>query len=220
MSNTADDAAVARSVRETTAKHRNTPYFRGAEAVMDVQWGGRILKYLKGCDFSCVLDLACGYGRNSAKLRPLSGEIHLVDVNEHCIAACRDRFAGQPGAPLHFHVNDGSSLSMLADNSITLVYSWDAVVHFDAPVIQRYVREFARIMRPGARGFIHHSNYAAIKPDGGDNWLENPHWRSKFSGAMFREFCEQCGLHIERQDTFAWGNVPNLDCISVFSKPA
>lgn len=49
--------------------------------------------------------------------------------------------------------------------SISFVYSFDSMVHFDKSIIRAYLVEFARVMRGGATGFLHHSNYGAFHPN-------------------------------------------------------
>jgi ubiquinone/menaquinone biosynthesis C-methylase UbiE len=192
---------------------------------MEVQWRGAIQPRLAGMDFTCVLELAPGHGRNTAKLRERAAEIYLVDINESCIETCRKRFGDGGGAGpdgrtcrMHYAVNDGFSLPMIPNGAITLVYSWDAMVHFDKGVVRKYVHEFARIMKPGAKGFVHHSNYGAFAPDPESNWLDNPQWRSSMTRELFAEYCAEAGLTVLRQDLIEWDQ-PDLDCISVFAKP-
>jgi ubiquinone/menaquinone biosynthesis C-methylase UbiE len=213
-----DDTRLSRNISENKAKHAATPYFREAEKEMAVQWEWFIEPLIRGGDFGVVLELAPGYGRNTAKLVPLAREMYLADVSEHCIAACRERFGDLAGeCVMHYAVNDGCSLPTVPDAAVTFVYSWDAAVHFDKAVVEKYIHEFARVMRPGARGFVHHSNYGTVGPD--SNWLDNPHWRSNMTADLFTQYCQNAGLRVEKQRLLAWGNIPDLDCLSVFSKP-
>jgi SAM-dependent methyltransferase len=213
---------------ETKKKHEKTPYYENAEKGMDAQWRVFIEPRLQGMDFTRILELAPGHGRNTAKLRPRSTEMYLVDVNQGCIDACRARFGGEktgePGLDghtcrMHYAVNDGFSLPMVPTGVITLVYSWDAMVHFDRGVVEKYVHEFARVMKPGARGFVHHSNYGSFAANPDSNWLDNPGWRSTMSRELFAQYAADAKLRLIKQDIIDWGE-PKLDCISVFEKPA
>ena len=82
------------------------------------------------------------------------------------------------------------------------------------------LREFRRVLRPGGRGFCHHSNYT--KNPGGD-WMTNPHWRNFMSRELFAHYAHKEGLRMLRSDTVDWGEVPNripnLDCFSLFEHP-
>jgi ubiquinone/menaquinone biosynthesis C-methylase UbiE len=227
MSTTPSSSSFERNLIETKVKHEKTPYYDNAEKGMEGQWKFFIEPRLVGMDFTRILELAPGHGRNTAKLRPKATEMYLVDINQNCVDACRQRFGGEKGEPgpdghaclMHYDVNDGYTLPMVPSGVITLVYSWDAMVHFDKRVVEKYVHEFARIMAPGAKGFVHHSNYGSFAPDPESNWLSNPGWRSTMSRELFAKFCEDAKLRVNRQDVINWGE-PNLDCISLFEKPA
>ncbi len=43
-------------------------YFHEAESFMESQWDDHAWSMIEGSDFSCVVDLAAGHGRNSAEL--------------------------------------------------------------------------------------------------------------------------------------------------------
>src|SRR5262245_46619894 len=80
----------------------------GAEA----QWFGtlypRIHAYLPSAS---ILEIAPGYGRWTNYLRRHCTALTVVDLNENCIAACRERFAAD--THITYHVNDGQSLDMI-----------------------------------------------------------------------------------------------------------
>jgi ubiquinone/menaquinone biosynthesis C-methylase UbiE len=196
-------------------------YFQDAEAVIDLQWNQIIYPIIQGLDFSVVLDLACGHGRNSDYLRKLTKELHLVDMNESCLQACRERF-GQSidGTRVHYHLTDGNHLRFIPDAGITLVYTWDSMVHFDKLVVQDYVREIARVLRPGGSAFLHHSNFGAVSPD--SDWASNEGTRSDMSAELMRRYAAEAGLEVVRQDLQGrkegWGR-DDLDCVSVLRKP-
>lgn len=52
----------------------------------------------------------------------------------------------------------GTSLPMVADASIDLVFSWDSLVHVEGDVMDAYIEECARVLSEGGFGWIHHSN--------------------------------------------------------------
>jgi len=142
-------------------------------------------------------------------------------VNESCIEHCRARFGDvQAGCRIHYHVNDGSSLGMLADDSITLGYCWDAMVHFERAVIRRYLVEFRRVLVTGGHAALHFSNYGASCPDPASNWRDNPHWRSTMSKERFELDCADLGLDVLAATLLEWGGIPELDCAALIRKPA
>ncbi len=213
-----EEALVRDHVEECRRLHDGSGYYAVAEPDMDLQWQQTIHPMIRDSDFRAVLELAPGHGRNTRKLLELAREIHLVDVNRSCIDACRRRFgAGTAACRLHYHVNDGCSLPFLPDASLTFVYSWDSMVHFDRRVVRRYVHEFARALAPGGTGFVHHSNHGA-SPDHHETFTENPCWRSNVSAALFAGYCAEAGLEVIEQRLLDWF-VKDLDCLSRFRKP-
>jgi SAM-dependent methyltransferase len=195
-----------------------TSWFAEAEASMASQWDDPIWPLIRHADRSSVLELAPGAGRNSARLKEVSRSLHLVDLNRYALDRCRERFRDHAGpCEIHYHENDGQSLACLPDDSISLVYSWDSMVHFERSVVGRYVKEFARVMKPGAWGFVHHSNYGTTSDD--PDIEKAPHLRSNLTAELFGRYCRESGL--ERTDfiVFDWGGAWDSDCISLFFKP-
>ncbi len=228
MANTVEDSASSnpsydeqmfQQIKECQVTHdvdidENVTYFDLAEPEMEEQWETHIYPNIKKLSWDICLDLAAGHGRNTEKLKHLSKEIHLVDVNESCIRTCQERFGEQyQDCKFHYHVNDGYTLSGITSESIDFIYSWDAMVHFDKLVIKNYVTEFFRIMKPGAYGFIHHSNYGTVNPS--PEWMNNPGWRSNMTARLFVDYCQEAGLNILKQQIIN----DDLDCISIFQKP-
>lgn len=196
-------------------------YFLDAEAVIAWQWDQVIYPLIRELDFTTVLDLACGHGRNTEFLRQHSREIHLVDINASCIAACRERFGDEKdGTRFHYHVTDGNNLRMLPEASLSLVYTWDSMVHFDKLIVRDYVQEIARVLQPGGSAFLHHSNYGAVAPH--SDWASNPGTRSDMSAVLMQDYAAAAGLTVLRQElqgrAEGWG-IDELDCASILRKP-
>jgi hypothetical protein len=197
-------------------------YFVEAEAYMGWQWQEIIWPIIKHSDFRCTLELACGHGRNTEHLCLHASELHLVDVNESCLAACRARFGSQRGAcRFHYHRTEGAELRSIEDRSITFGYSWDSMVHFDKLVMRDYVLELARVLTLGGTAFLHHSNLGAALPD--SNWFHNHGSRSNMSAELMRAYAADAGLKVQFQrlsgTADGWG-MEDLDCLSVLERPA
>jgi SAM-dependent methyltransferase len=193
-------------------------YFDDAEPHMKQQWDGLIYPFIRDCDFSSVVDLAAGHGRNSAMLREVATKIYVVDINIENTAFCRERFAGDER--FTFITNNGIDLSALTDDSITLVYCFDAMVHFDSDVVRAYVREFKRVLKPGGRAFCHHSNFTR---NPGGNFRENPNWRNFMSQSLMAHYAIKEGLSIVKSKIVPWGDAPDgreLDCFTLLEKEA
>jgi ubiquinone/menaquinone biosynthesis C-methylase UbiE len=112
-----------------------------------------LLPYARDAD---VLEIAPGHGRWSETLVKVARKTTLVDMSPSCIAACKERLS--EFSNVAFHVNDGTSLSFVPDGSIDFVWSFDSFVHIDAPVIDGYFAECARVLRPGGHLVVHHAD--------------------------------------------------------------
>jgi len=176
---------------------------------MDRFWHELIWPLIADCDFSVVVDLAAGHGRNTAKLLELASKLYVVDINPDNIEFCRRRFAGD--TRLEYVVCDGVSLAGIPDEEVSLVYSFDSMVHFDTDTIRAYLREFKRVLRPDGRAMCHHSNYTG-NPVG--DFRDSPHWRNFMSRELFEHYATKEGLNVVRAETVDW-ELPSLDCITV-----
>jgi SAM-dependent methyltransferase len=196
--------------------HSMDAYFAQAETWMDSQWQGTIWPFIRDFDFTVTVDLACGHGRNAAKLLPLSRELHLVDVTPACVEACRRRLADVLGSRVWVYLNDGKSLPRELTGRVTCVYSWDAMVHFDLGVVEKYLAEIARVLRPGGSSFLHHSDLRATPHLVVGPWRDNPHWRSAMSRDDLARAAERVGLTVVQQKPLPWGEIQ--DCVTVLRK--
>lgn len=221
------DILVSELVRQKTViqcrdAHREGGYYASAEPFMESQWERTIWPIISGSDFTSVLELAPGHGRNTEKLRRIAKSITLVDVNRNCIEACRKRFGqAMESCSFHYFVNNGRSLSMVADESISFVYTFDSMVHFDKSVVREYVQEIARILQPGGKAFLHHSNYGSIAPN--SDWAHNPGNRSDMSAEIMRQYAQEQGLEIAFQRLSGtqdgWG-IDDLDVLTLLRRPS
>jgi len=189
-----------------------SPYYDLAEPDMDRQWETLIWPMIKDLDFSCVLDLAAGHGRNTEKLRICADKVIVVDINQECIDFCRDRFKGDDKITLI--KNDGTSLAGVGGGSVSLIYCFDAMVHFDSEVVFEYLREFYRVLKPGGHGFCHHSNFTG---NPGGSFYETSHWRNFMSKELFAHYCVKSGLRVINSKVIDW-SLPGLDCLTLFQK--
>src|SRR4051812_20904635 len=71
-------AEVTRSIGNdwTTA-----PYYDLAEPEMDKAWTELIWPFISDCDFTSVVDLAAGHGRNTEKLLQVASRVRVADIN-------------------------------------------------------------------------------------------------------------------------------------------
>ena len=214
-----DEAALAGAVEEVGRHWVEAPYFAAAEPHMDGQWRELILPFLRleasGIDCAVTVDLAAGHGRAAAKLLPLAGRLHVVDLHPNNVEACRRRFGNDPR--VFYHVTNGWSLP-LPDAEATSLFCFDAMVHFDSDVVRAYLRESRRVLRPGGHAFLHHSN--TVAHPGGD-FGSQAHWRNFMSKEMLAHYAAKEGLEVLRQQPVDWaGDGGFIDCFSLLRRPA
>jgi len=182
-------------------------------------WYGTILpRILSFIPTGNILEIAPGYGRCTQFLINLCKHLDVVDLNVNCIESCKKRFLNN--SHISYHINDGKSLDTIAENSIDFIFSWDSLVHCEADVLNSYLSGSARILKPGAWGFIHHSNIGQYYDiSAGMLSCENIHARGEtMSAQLFREYSEKNGLFCVRQEIINWGGDILNDCFSVFIK--
>jgi SAM-dependent methyltransferase len=96
-----------------------------------------------------VLEIGCGAGRLTRALANLFGEVHAVDVSGEMIARAREALADKPNA--HFYQNNGCDLAVVPPMEFDFAYSNIVFQHIPSrEVIESYVSEVHRLLRPGA----------------------------------------------------------------------
>nr|WP_179822496.1 class I SAM-dependent methyltransferase [Nocardiopsis aegyptia] len=94
-----------------------------------------------------VLDFGCGAGRLSNALAAHFDRVDGVDISAPMLAEARrlDRSGGR----ITFHLNARPDLSLFEDDSFDLVYTDLVLQHLPPELAEGYLREFARVVRPG-----------------------------------------------------------------------
>jgi SAM-dependent methyltransferase len=189
-----------------------------------------------------ILEIAPGYGRWTRYLKGYCRSLVGVDLSAKCVEHCTLRFSADPNVKLY--MNDGRSLSMVENESVDFVFSFDSLVHAEKEVIENYLLQIAAKLRPDGAAFIHHSNlgsyagrirllqyYGRLPSFFRHYFLTETHiedllsinaggWRaSSMTAGLFREYCTQAGLKCVSQELFSWFKGECLiDAISVVAK--
>jgi SAM-dependent methyltransferase len=193
------------------------------------QWSGAILPRIRDClPAETILEIGPGFGRWTHYLKDYCQNLCIVDPAVECIEACRRRFAAD--SRIHCHVNDGRSLSMLPDNSVDFIFSFDSFVHLQRHIVESYLTELRKKLKVGGKGFIHHSNFGEYS----DSLLERlPRWikralmkthildfshrrDAQMTADLFCSLCAERGLHCLRQELVNWRGHRLIDCFSLF----
>jgi len=199
-------------------------YYRDAEGCMEVQWSGMIWPSIKDFNFENTLDFAAGHGRNSVLLAKLAKRLYVVEANPDAVSQLKARFASPNPTQCSIQIihNNGLDLCDIPSNTITALYSFDSMVHFEKRLIEAYMPEFERVMAQGAYGFIHHSNFGRVSQD--PDFRNHPGWRSNVDKDWFAQCCFRHKLLPVRQTPIEWhiGEVvfQEFDCISIVFKPS
>jgi SAM-dependent methyltransferase len=189
------------------------PYFQHAENSMVHLWENLIWPFISDTDFTAVLDLAAGHGRNSVKLLEHATALCIMDIQPGNIDECRRRF--EDCSNVRYFVNNGYDFTPVTDESISLIYCFDAMVHFDSDVVRSYLHDAMRILTKGGHGFFHHSNYI-----GGEDWQLSPAARNFMSAPLFRHYADKEGLLVIRQKIINWDRHADHDCLTLVQRPA
>ena len=165
-------------------------------------------------DLTNVLEIACGTGRHAEQIVNRCRTLTLVDTSQAALALARKRFAAMPNVLIP-SVTDGTSLPA-EDHSMTAVFCYDAMVHFEPLTVAAYLREIARVLVPGGRALLHHSNYAKNPTR---KFVDNPHWRNFMPPGLFAHFSDRAGLKILEHQTFRWfGSWQRIDALTVLER--
>ena len=195
------------------------------------QWSGTIFPRIREClPAGTILEIAPGFGRWTHYLKDYCNVLWAVDKSSNCIEACQQRFASV--SHVRCVLNDGRSLSMVADGSIDFVFSFDSLVHPDRDVIEAYLRQLGTKVKIGGKGFIHHSNFGEYvnsprerlpeflaKPLIKAKILDWAHHRNPgMTAELFRALCAEHGLHCISQELVNWRGKRLIDCLSLFER--
>ena len=160
-----------------------------------------------------VIELACGRGRHVPHYLQKAGKVTLVDILEENISACKKRFVDEKN--ISYYCNNGYNLAELETGKYTSLFCYDAMVHFEMLDIYEYLKDIYRVLIPGGKVLIHHSNNTS---DYKASFANAPNGRSFMSKDIFAYLAYRAGFEILEQEIIDWG-IKNLDCISLIQKP-
>ena len=135
-----------------------------------------------------VLEIGCGAGRVTRALAEMFGEVHAVDVSGEMVAQAQAFLAGFPNA--HVYQNSGMDLSVVPVGDFDFAFSIVVFQHVPSKeIVENYVREVNRLLRPGALFKFQVQGDVRIETDPEDTWLGVP-----FSEEDARAMAERCGF--------------------------
>jgi cyclopropane fatty-acyl-phospholipid synthase-like methyltransferase len=135
-----------------------------------------------------VLEIGCGAGRVTRALANLFGQVHAVDVSGEMVARAARAVENHSGA--HVYQNNGMDLSVIPGQDFDFAFSTIVFQHIPSrEVIENYVREVSRLLRPGALFKFQVQGDTSIKTTEDDTWLGVP-----FSDGDAVAMAERCGF--------------------------
>lgn len=135
-----------------------------------------------------VLEIGCGSGRVTRALSELFGEVYAVDISGEMIRQAKQSLADRPNA--HVFQNNGADLSVLGDIQVDFAFSYIVFQHIPSrDVIQNYVREVQRLLRPGGLFKFQVQGWCDMEAQPDDTWLG-----AAFSDEEAVAMAEGCGF--------------------------
>jgi cyclopropane fatty-acyl-phospholipid synthase-like methyltransferase len=132
-----------------------------------------------------VLEIGCGAGRVTRALARFFGEVHAVDVSGEMVRLAKLALQDHPNASVY--QNNGKDLTVVPEIPFDFAFSSIVFQHIPSrEIIENYVREVHRLLRPGAL-FKFQVQGAMMGPTRSDDtWLGVPFSERQASDMAFR----------------------------------
>lgn len=134
-----------------------------------------------------VVEIGPGGGRWTGALLENADRLFAVDISEECLRVCGERFEGCE--KIEFVLTPGDSLPGIADGVADAIWSFDVFVHINRKEVEGYAAEFARVLRPGGTGVVHHGTVGG----------KNGGWRSDLTAQGMLDCLRGAGLEVVEQ---------------------
>ena len=210
---------LSKSVEEVAKYWHQDPYYDRAEQAdwLGAFWNtGNHLRPFRRMfaelNLRSVLELACGHGRHAAQIYQSVPALVLMDVVAENVAYCKQRFAAASNVVVV--QNDGATFKPVPDNSLSAIFCYDAMVHFEFDVALSYVRDASRVLESGGRALFHHSILDAFP--GRDHRL-NPGGRNFMNHAAFKHVANRSGFDVLESVVMDW-DAPHTDALTLLQK--
>lgn len=135
-----------------------------------------------------VLEIGCGSGRMTRALSEVFGQVYAVDISGEMVRQAKVALHDRPN--VHIFQNSGEDLKVVGDIQVDFAFTYIVFQHIPSrDVIYSYVREVARLLKPGCLFKFQVQGGAAMDEAPSDTWLGVP-----FSEAEAIEMAESCGF--------------------------
>ena len=194
----------------------DSPYYDNAERWIHVFWDEETIfrQMFERLDLTATLELSCGHGRHAEQIAARTGNLTLIDIHVDNLNFCRERLRSFPS--IKYVEGNGYDFSAIESKSITAIYCYDSMVHFSPDIVGSYLKDTARILRPGGMALFHHSNFPAPL---NQHYGRNPHGRNHMTKELFASLATAGGLLVHESVIIPWGGIDNLDCVTLVQRP-
>lgn len=135
-----------------------------------------------------VLEIGCGAGRVTRALANLFGEVHGVDVSGEMVRQAKLALRDRPNA--FVYQNNGKDLTVVPELEFDFAFSSIVFQHIPSrEIIENYVREVSRLLRPGALFKFQVQGDSTLQTTPDDTWLGVP-----FSEQQAVDMAFRCGF--------------------------
>lgn len=143
--------------------------------------------------FSTVLEIGSGGGRWTQFLLR-ARRVIVVEHTDAFFPYLEHRF----GPRFEFYKTRGDELDGIADNSVDFVFSFGTLVHLPVEIVQAYVRETARVLRPNGVAVLQYAD--KTKKRAQDKGAQDAGFSSS-TGASFLKWTRAAGLSVADHET-------------------
>jgi SAM-dependent methyltransferase len=171
---------------------RKDEFFQSGEINVenDILADADIVRRGEGLRRMRVLEIGCGAGRMTRAMAALFGEVHAVDISAEMIALAKHNLADLRNVRLY--KNNGMDLAGIPDRSCDFAFSFIVFQHIPSlEVIENYIREVHRCLKPGAVFKFQAQGDTGIQP--ADTWVGEP-----MSLSEARALAARCGFELIR----------------------
>lgn len=196
-------------------------YYNSAESEewMEVFWKKDSIFYplFQQLNTEHLLEIACGTGRHSSKIIEHVKTLYLLETSKEALKLAQQRFNDYAPKVHYIHSPDGLGIPKgnIAEASLTAVFSYDAMVHFEKEAVEAYIKDSFRVLKQGGLALLHHSNYDK-NPNG--KFTDNPGWRNYMTQDLFVALSQKYGFDVLHSEIFSF-SCPGSDAITLLQKP-
>lgn len=168
-------------------------------------------------DTDFLLEIACGAGRHSERVVDKVKQLYLLESSNAALLLAKERFADRENVVYILNKSGfGIPDTSVSDASLSAVFSYDAMVHFEKEAVESYIADSCKKLKPNGLALFHHSNYDK-NPNG--VFTDNPGWRNYMTQDLFLDLSRKHGFDVVRSEIFSF-SCTDSDCVTLLKKPA